>query len=65
MPKSQFVSAGKLRPMIIYFAVAFVVLLVVDAALQSFVPGRSARQALVVGWLVLFPLGGWLVWRRG
>lgn len=65
MPKSRFVSASKLRPLIVYFAIAFAVLLVVDAALNALVPGGGARQLVVIAWVVLFPLGGWLVWRRG
>ena len=65
MPKSRFVSASKLRPLIVYFAVAFAVLLLADAALDAFVSGRGARQLVVIAWIVLFPLGGWLVWRRG
>ncbi len=65
MPKSRFVSASRLRPLLLYFAVAFVVLLVLDGALQAVAPSRPSRFALVLGWMVLFPLGGWLVWRRG
>lgn len=65
MPRSRFVSASRLRPLIAYCAVAFAVLLVVDAALNAFVPARGVRQIMVIAWIVLFPLGGWLVWRRG
>jgi hypothetical protein len=64
MPKSQFVSASKLRPMIVYFALAFVVLLVADAALRTLAPGLGARRLIGFVWMVLLPLGGWLVWKR-
>ena len=65
MPKSQFVAAQRLRPMIGYLAAAFLVVLAADAALQWLAPGGGARRILVAAWIVLFPLGGWLVWRRG
>lgn len=64
MPRSQFISASKLRPLIGYFALAFVGLLVVDAALQTLAPGLGARRLIGFAWMVLFPLGGWLVWKR-
>ena len=65
MPESRYVSARRLRPLIVYFAVAFVALLGVDALVDVLVAGRGARQAVVLAWIVLFPVGGWLVWRRG
>ena len=61
MAESQFVSAEQLKTLIVYFAVAFVVLLV----LAAFLPGGVLRTALVAGWVVLFPVGGWVVLRRG
>ena len=61
MPESRFVSAAKLKPLIIYCAVAFAVVVV----LGSVVPAGGLRRALVVAWLVLFPVGGWLVFKRG
>lgn len=60
MPESRFVSAAKLKPLLVYLVVAFVVVVLVGALLP---PGRL-RNGLVLGWLVLFPLGGWLVFRR-
>lgn len=60
MPESRFVSAAKLKPLLAYFVVAFVVVVVLGALLP---PGRL-RTGLVLTWLVLFPLGGWLVFRR-
>lgn len=65
MPKSRFVSASKLRPIILYCALAFVVLLLADALLAAVAPGRAGRLGVVIAWMVLFPFGGWLVWRRG
>ena len=60
MSESRFVSARRLKPLIAYFAVAFVVLLLLSALL----PGGGTRSALVAAWIVLFPVGGWLVYRR-
>lgn len=63
MPRSRFVPASRLRPIVVYCAIAFVVLLVADIALQSL--GWGGRHLLVVGWMIAFPLGGVWVWRRG
>lgn len=60
MPESRFVSAAKLKPLIGYFAVAFVVVVV----LGTLVPPGALRNGLVLAWLVLFPVGAWLVFRR-
>jgi hypothetical protein len=60
MPESRFVSARRLKPLLVYCAIAFVVVL-----LLSLAPWGRARNLLVIAWLVLFPLGGWLVFRRG
>jgi hypothetical protein len=60
MPESRFVSAAKLKPLLVYFAVAFVLVVLVGALVP---PGRL-RNGLVLAWLVLFPVGGWLVFRR-
>ena len=61
MAKSQFVPAAQLKPLIGYFAVAFIVFLVV----ASLLPPGTMRTGLVAGWIVLFPAGGWIVFRRG
>ena len=60
MPKSQFVSAERLKPLVAYLAIAFVILLV----LAEIVPRGAAKLALVAAWFVLFPLGAWLVLKR-
>lgn len=60
MPPSRFVSAARLKPLIGYFAVAFVVVALIGSLLP---PGRL-RTLLVLAWLILFPVGGWLVFRR-
>jgi len=54
------VEASRLRPLVGYFAIAF--LLVV--AIGWLVPAGRLRNALVLAWFVLFPVGGWLVFRR-
>lgn len=60
MPESRFVSAAKLKPLLAYVAVAFVIVVLVGALL----PAGRLRSGLVLAWLALFPLGGWLVFRR-
>ena len=65
MPKSRYISASRLRPLVVYFAVAFAVLLAADALVGMLAGGRGGRQVVVLAWIVLFPLGSWLVWRRG
>lgn len=60
MAESQFVRAAQLKPLLAYCAVAFVVLLVLSALL----PSGTMRTGLVAGWIVLFPVGGWAVFRR-
>jgi len=59
--KSQFVNAAQFRALIVYCLVAFVVFLVLAALL----PTGELRTGLVAGWVVLFPVGGWFVFRRG
>lgn len=60
MPESRFVSAAKLKPLVGYLAVAFVVAVLIGLL----VPPGALRNGLVLAWLVLFPIGGWLVFRR-
>lgn len=61
MPESRFVSAAKLKPLIGYLAVAFAAVVLVG----WLVPPGALRRGLVLAWMVLFPVGGWLVFRRG
>lgn len=61
MPESRFVSARRLKPLILYCAIAFTVVLLIGAL----APVGRARTLLVGGWVVVFPIGGWLVFRRG
>jgi len=60
VPKSRYVSAARLKPLIAYFALAFVAILV----LGTLVPGGPLRTVLIAAWIVFFPVGGWLVFRR-
>jgi hypothetical protein len=60
MPKSRFVSAARLRRLIVYLGVAFVVVLGVGAL----VPPGSLRNGLVALWVVGFPIGAWKVFGR-
>lgn len=59
MPRSQFASARRLRALVYYLGAAFLVVLVADAVL----PAGTARSLLTIGWVILFPLGGWWVFR--
>lgn len=61
MPESRFVSARRLRPLLVYCAIAFLVMLLFGVV----APPGPIRNVLVIAWLVLFPTGGWLVFRRG
>jgi hypothetical protein len=63
VPKSRFVESRRLRPLLVYCALALVVLLVADAFVSSLADG--VRRFVVPAWMILFPLGGWFVWRRG
>lgn len=65
MPRSQFVEAKRLRPLLAYFALALLAILVADVALEELAPSSGVRRLLLPAWIVLFPVGGWLVWRRG
>ena len=60
MPESRYVSSSKLKPLVGYCAVAFVVVVL----LGSVVPPGTLRRGLILAWMVLFPVGGWLVFRR-
>ena len=61
MARSQFVTAEQFKALIGYCAVAFVVLLLLAALL----PSGVVRTGLVAGWVVFFPVGAWVVFRRG
>lgn len=60
MPESRLVEARRLRPLIVYFALAFLTVV----ALGWLVPAGRLRNALVLVWFMLVPVGGWLVFRR-
>lgn len=64
MPESRYVSADRLLRILVYVAVALVALLVGNAVLSATGAASELRRGLVLAWIVLFPLGGWLVWRR-
>ena len=65
MPESRFVRAHRLRPLLAYFAIAVIGLLVADALIRALADDQGWRTVVAMAWLVLLPLGGWLVWRRG
>jgi len=59
MPKSQFVSASLLKRILGYVAVAFITLLV----MTRLIPEGGARMGFVAGWMLAFPVLGWLLFR--
>jgi len=61
MPRSQFVSSDRLWPLLAYLVIAVIAVIVVGVL----VPSAEFHRILVIAWLVLFPVGGWMVWRRG
>lgn len=65
MPPSQYVSAERLMRMVVYLALAVAVLIGADVAMRAMGSSLAVRRAVTVIWIVLLPVGGWLVWRRG
>ena len=59
MPKSQLFTAAQLKALVVYLAVAFAAILAIGAVTP---PGRS-RVVFVIGWMVVFPIGVWMVLR--
>lgn len=64
MPPSRYVSANRLKRMLVYVAVAVGVLVLADAAFRAFGASQVVRRTFAVIWLVALPLGGWWAWRR-
>lgn len=60
MAKSQFISPERLKRLLIYLAVAFIALL----ALAPRMPDSETRTGFVVGWMVVFPIGIWMIVRK-
>lgn len=59
MPKSRFLTAAQLKAFVLYLALAFVAVLAIGAV----APAGGPREVLVIGWIVLFPVGAWYVLR--
>ncbi|MDG2281895.1 MAG: hypothetical protein P8L45_02180 [Longimicrobiales bacterium] len=60
MSKSRFIEAERLKPLIAYLAVAFIVML----ALGTAVPVGPSRTLLIVAWLILLPMGAWRILKK-
>jgi len=58
--KSRFIEAERLKPLIAYLAVAFIVML----ALGTAVPVGPSRTLLIVAWLILLPMGAWRILKK-
>ena len=50
--------------MLAYAGLALAVILGAHTAVRAAGGGPGVRLALVVVWMVAFPIGGWIVWRR-
>lgn len=60
MSKSRFIEAERLKPLIAYLAVAFIVML----ALGTAFPVGPSRTLLIVAWLILLPMGAWRILKK-
>jgi hypothetical protein len=65
MPRSQYVSASRLKPLVIYFACAVLALLIADALVRAFADAPVVRILAVIAWFVWLPYGAWRIWTRG
>jgi len=65
VPKSRYVSATSLKPLLVYLVGAVIVLVGVDVTVRAL---RLPAYLLTLGvlvWIVALPWGGWIVWKRG
>ena len=60
MPESRFIGADRLKLLVAYLAVAFVIML----AIGAFLDRSGLRSGLILSWLLLLPVGAWHVLRR-
>lgn len=60
MPESRFIGADRLKLLVAYLAVAFVIILSIGAFLDR----SGLRSGLILSWLLLLPVGAWHVLRR-
>lgn len=62
---ARFVEPERLWPLLAYFAGAVAVVIGADLLLGATNASDDAMVRVVVVWLVLTPVGAWMVWRRG
>ncbi|HAT38534.1 MAG TPA: hypothetical protein DCS75_08560 [Gemmatimonadetes bacterium] len=60
MPESRFIGADRLKLLVAYLAVAFVIML----AIGAFLDRSGLRSGLILSWLLLLPVGAWHVLKR-
>ncbi len=60
MSQSRIIEAERLKPLIGYLVVAFIMIL----ALGTAVPVGPSRTLLIVAWLILLPMGGWRILKK-
>lgn len=61
---AQFVEPDRLWPLLAYFTAAVVLVVSLELLGSWMHIGSGARVGLVLAWIVLLPLGAWIVWRR-
>jgi hypothetical protein len=60
VPESRFIGADRLKLLVAYLGVAFVIILGIGAFLDR----SGLRSGLILSWLLLLPVGAWHVLRR-
>jgi len=60
VPESRFIGADRLKLLVAYLAVAFVIML----AIGAFLDRSGLRSGLILSWLLLLPVGAWHVLKR-
>ena len=60
MPESRFIGADRLKLLIAYLAVAFVIMLAIGLVFDR----SGLRSGLILIWMLLLPVGAWHVLKR-
>ena len=61
---AQFVDPERLWPLLAYFTAAVVLVVSLELFGTWMRFGAGARVGFILAWIVLLPLGAWVVWRR-
>lgn len=60
MPESQFVRAAQLKRLVIFLAIALVAMVVLGPRM----PDEETRLGFIVGWMLMLPIGCWMMIRE-